>query len=399
MRRLRAIIGPLVGFRGTVVLPPAPPGSLGDEAVLTSVIEQTTGMTRPVCFLAYGEDDGWPSALAVDAKTFSIAPFLDYQSLSNFLGFVWRVASARKFLVCGTDVLDGHYSVEGSLDRINLIAVAASVGADVRVIGVSFNATADEKIKGAISRLPVGVRIFARDEISLDVLRNLGNADVRRSADPAFLMTPAGHSPTTAVLADWITQARGNGKTLLGMNVNHFLAHQHGADGAARLVERYAELIEELLEEMPNLCICLLPHDRRGEVSDFDLAAQVRGAIQSAFAGQVCVLPREVKAAEVKGVVSQLDAVFTGKMHLAIAALGACVPVAAIVYKDKKFLGLFKRFGLEAWLLPEDAWQDSQQVKVFVQNLLRSSASVKTQIEQRLPEIRTLAREAFADHL
>jgi polysaccharide pyruvyl transferase WcaK-like protein len=156
-----------------------------------------------------------------------------------------------------------------------------------------------------------------------------------------------------------------------------------------------AEALRQLRARLPSLAFCLLPHDSRGTPSDFVLADALAARLRADGHPATVTLPRSISAAEVKGVVQHLDAVFTGKMHLAIAALGSGVPVGAIVYKDRKFHGLFRHFGLERWLLTSESWSEPEQLSSFIAALVEQRSEIAASLQNRLPQVLSLARANF----
>ena len=99
--------------------------------------------------------------------------------------------------------------------------------------------------------------------------------------------------------------------------------------------------------------------------------------------------------AELKRLVANVDLVLTGRMHLAIAALGQGKPVGAITYQGK-FDGLVELFGLPKWILvsPAEA-SDHDNLSRLVDRLIAESEELGGQIRLRLPSIIDLAKRNF----
>ena len=103
-----------------------------------------------------------------------------------------------------------------------------------------------------------------------------------------------------------------------------------------------------------------------------------------------------LSASEIKAVAGLVDGVVTGRMHLAIAALGQGTPVAAITYQDK-FQGLFAHFGVsESLLLSPEQLLAGDNLEKFLLRFLGAYKTAGAQVRNMLPAVMELSRANIA---
>jgi colanic acid/amylovoran biosynthesis protein len=99
------------------------------------------------------------------------------------------------------------------------------------------------------------------------------------------------------------------------------------------------------------------------------------------------MLTGEPSAAELKQLAAKLDGVVTGRMHLAIAALGSGVPVATFAYQDK-FEGLLMLFGLPQTTLGTlSQLLDVHRLAHFIESFLHELPELGVLVHSALPEV------------
>jgi polysaccharide pyruvyl transferase WcaK-like protein len=114
--------------------------------------------------------------------------------------------------------------------------------------------------------------------------------------------------------------------------------------------------------------------------------------LPSATASAVYVPAQDIRAAEIKGIVGETDCVLTGKMHVAVAALGRGVPVACVTYQDK-FEGLMQHFGLDDVLMSGDKACEPGALTEFFERLLARRNTLRAEVASRLPEVTALSMQ------
>lgn len=96
------------------------------------------------------------------------------------------------------------------------------------------------------------------------------------------------------------------------------------------------------------------------------------------------------RANELKFFAGEMDAIITGRMHLAIAALGCGVPVGCVTYQGK-FEGLFDHFLLKPPVLaPDNVTVDS--LHELITTVIDQNQYLADKIADRLPVVTALSR-------
>jgi len=271
--------------------------------------------------------------------------------------------------------------------------IAVRIGVQSVAVGFSFSENAAPETLEAIRRLSHNVRLCVRDPISYDMLRQRVDGNLQLVADPAFLLKPPNDSDKVRTIVSWITDRQQEGKIVLGLNANHLLLHTVPGMTKNTLVEAFVQLLSMLCEANENLAFCLIPHDTRGEPSDQEIAEGIFDSLPPSVKRYTTMLSFPCAAAEVKAVVGRLDCVFSGKMHLAIACLGQGTPVGCIAYKDRKFEGLFRHFGLDRMSISPDSIKHPDALVPFVLSIVDRRDELRKLIRARLPDVRRLAEK------
>ena len=374
-----------------LVIPPSSPGSLGDEAVLNAFVGllREHGI-RDVGIVSYRREDQWEHVRGVSHRLVLHDHFRG-GSLGALVRFAAKARRYGRVYLLGTDVIDGHYNTIRSLRRIELVRTAARVGVMTSIVGCSFNDAAPAQVIAALRSLPEDVRICCRDPISQSATAAALGRAVELVADPAVLL-PADHdAECVRCAAQWVTVQRDRARTVLGVNVNHLLLNADPSLSRQSLVDAFVETISELHEHQRSLSFCLIPHDSRGEVSDVALAQSVFDALPAQVRDSSYLVQFPITAAQAKAIVSYVDCVFSGKMHLAIACLSQCIPVGCITYQGRKFEGLFCHFGLEGVTVEPHGSVNPAVLVPFIRSIIDRRDALREQIRARLPAVRALA--------
>lgn len=381
LRGLGAVL-PLRGPRrdGCLIVPSAGSGSVGDEAMLVGLVSacRMSGLKR-VDLFAPPED---LQALEVDERRWPAGGKLSRRWMK------WRILGDYQYVfVIGADCIDGAYSLWRSNYLLTIAHLASAAGAVVTIVGSSFNTEPHPAVVAAIRALPPSVRLCLRERPSLERVRGSAAQKGILVADVAFLLQAVEPDHGSDSTLNWIREQRATGQTLLGINLNTRALGQGNVAQAGVLLKAYAKALERLLAERPDLSLLIVPHDYRGELNDLLFGERLLALLAHRSSGRVALFPGLRTAAEVKGVAGYLDAVLTGRMHLAIAALGRGVPVACIAYQDK-FEGLFEHFGLPQMLLSPEQACEERALYELAQSLLQERERLKKQIASRLPAVR-----------
>jgi colanic acid/amylovoran biosynthesis protein len=389
----RRQLGPAAGL-ATLILTPDPwnvAGSFGDEAMLRSTMQALHPATdgRGIGVVAYGD------IAVANARRLGLEPVpLGLWSQREMARGLRSLRPAR-VIVVGADCMDGHYSLEVTQRMGTFAALAARMGAHTTVIGFSFNATPDDSLRSLFASWPNRLRVCIRDAVSLERFQRFCGRHAELVADSAFLLKPEPTSAAAVNATRWAQAQRADGRVVLGLNLHPMLYANADARSVDALVESCLAAIGTAAQER-RLAVCLIPHDLRGSFSDNNVLSRLTGPL-AGLLGESAVhhLEGDLDAPTLKATTAALDCLLVARMHLAIAALGMGIPIAAVTYQGK-FEGLFDHFKLphDLMLDPVQA-QDPKRLAAVLARLLDQRAELRQAIEARLPVVRELSARNF----
>lgn len=223
--------------------------------------------------------------------------------------------------------------------------------------------------------------IFVREGITADYLARHGvERNVRRVADPAFVMEPQAPDPARL------------GVTLpadaIGFNFSPLMARFVAEGDLERCTTLVRECVRELIQRLDRPVI-LVPHVFTDHSNDFTLLQAVAAPLQ-AQGLPVTLLPPTLSAAEIKWVISRLACFAGARTHATIAAFSSAVPTLSFAYSTKA-RGLNRDlFGHEEFVLPPDQITPEATTRI-IQRLLAEQRSIRAHLEQTLPQVREQA--------
>lgn len=363
--------------------PSAPSGSLGDVAMLAGLMQSLRKQDPDCCFTIIGTRrqqihvTGIGRIDVVDAWT----------GCAGSVAFDRQLRGHKFFFALGADVMDGNYGAALVCRLVTYCNHAARLGIPVSITGFSFNSDPRRPAVHALSRLRREVKINVREKPSLERFASITGTQATLCADVAFLMPPADDSGVG--VETWIQEVRNGGLSPVGVNINaHAFSELIAERGEDALITDIARELAAAAENC-NLAYLLIPHDVKPMAGDTRLLSSLEEALSRCG---VRAIRRVLMTdpARIKHVVGLLDLVITGRMHLAIAAIGMATPVLCITYQDK-FEGLYEHFDLS----PNDLIQPRQCVRpVFRASIssavLRLDESVAA-IVKNLPQVEQLS--------
>ena len=141
------------------------------------------------------------------------------------------------------------------------------------------------------------------------------------------------------------------------------------------------------LSAHPQVALALVPHDYR-KGGDLEVLRQIAQGLDT-DGSRVRLVTAVLSAEELKALVGGLDALFTSRMHLGIAALGMGKPISAFAYQGK-FVGLFKHVGLpETLILPPER---ACELSACLGKLVRDVVPMTQSVSESLPATLALAK-------
>lgn len=378
-----------------LILPAAATGSLGDEAMLVAAINclSKQGVKR-IGVISYSTNREWDHLDCV-SETVNLKAFFKGKSKKTVLYFISKIFFYDQFYCIGADVLDGFYSENRTLQRIRLVSLAAQTGAESSIVSFSFNPKPTPVSVTALSNLPASVRLCSRDPVSCERLQHALSRPVELSADLAFLLQPTPNSKISVEVSKWASTQRASDRIIIGINANSLMGSDQISFSSDKLVRVYTDALSQAFSEDSSLSFLMIPHDFRGKNSDKEILEHLLDSLPEKIKLYCFQVPTPCTAADVKAICSEMDLVLTGRMHLAIAALGQKVPVACITYQGK-FEGLLNgHFELsEVCISPEIAFQPGQLANFLKTQILKREETHR-QIQEKLSKVRELASINF----
>lgn len=358
-------------------------GSLGDAAMMTSVINtiKADSPSTQVCIAGYKNEDidmpgvGPMRVIGVFNKTHGITNF--HRALLE----------ARGVVMLGADIMDGHYNPGFVCQLIALANHASRYNVPVSILGFSFNKSPHPSALHAFSTLKKNIAVFIRGEPSRQRFSQLTKCQSDLVADVAFLLRP--NHPGDAVLT-WIRQQREKNGLVVGLNIN-FHAFGRLANNIDQFVEQFIDYLPATIDQRP-VSYLFIPHDFKKKSGDMALAEIFTAKYAATFADRAWCFKTN-HPSEIKGLMNHLDFLLTGRMHLAIAALGAGTPTIGIAYQDK-FEDLFMHFGLsgQGFLLTPDKCL-SEKLNSTLCAAWNQQKEIRQIIASRLPTVLMLSKK------
>lgn len=388
LRRLRASSPPSIqeNVARFAIIPADmsnPSGSMGDMAMLTGLLQSLHRLNSAATFTIIGTRNhsitvpgigGIPVVAAWTGKVGTVA-------------FDDLIRQHHALYVMGADILDGKYGAARVQRIVGYCNHSAQLGIPATILGFSFNRQPRHAAVHALSRLHPRVRVNVRDQASLDRFKQIVGIPSSLCADSAFLMPPASDPDPEAEA--WIAAMRTTDRSPVGVNLNaHALEPALAQVGTDVLIDHIAGQLK-LAGEANQLAFMLIPHDLKPQSADVAmLEALEKQLLQKGFP-HVRYSPFS-RPDIIKRVVGMLDFVITGRMHLAIAALGSGTPILAITYQDK-FEGLYQHFGqpLEHTLSPLQCL--GNEILPRINNLCAHRRDLSERIRASLPQVENLA--------
>jgi polysaccharide pyruvyl transferase WcaK-like protein len=374
-----------------LILPPAPPGSLGDEAMLLATISVLRDYgVQKIGILTYDISNNYISIPKV--SFYQLRDYLRYNIREGLLRFISHTQEYTHLYLIGADVMDGYYSRSETLKKIELARVSALCGLKVVLLGFSFNSDPDELCINALKNLPTRVHIFIRDPVSYRRLtKYLVDRNISLSADVAFLLEP---NITRAEVINYInhlTQLKYRGYNLIGVNLSYLILGKEPKQVEVNsLISLISDILLKIATLYANTVFVFVPHDLRGPMNDYILSKMLADKLKNK---QVLLIPESFNSQEIKSICGQLDVAFTCRMHMGIACLSQSIPIAAIGYQGK-FEGLMELFGLEKLLLDSTCLNQNNLLNIFLY-LIENQEKLKSTIQRKLPEVKLLAKKNF----
>lgn len=384
----------------SLVLIPCEPwtvmGSRGDEAMIYSVLQnfrrrhpegRITIVTGSSAFA--DTEDGRRLAKDFSPLGFAYA-WRPRWYLSSIVQAI-RAAQATEVYVLGADCMDGKWGTYTSTILLASADLATRMGIATRLTAFSWNEHPTPGMLRGFRHVTDSLPILLRDPVShgrfvkdFPHLRN-----VKLVTDVAFNLQP---KETEVVRREGAAMDadRGHGRFVLGFNLHSMLVEKGELES---LLQRVAEALRMFIARCPQVQLVFIPHDYRTG-GDLEVLRRLYELLPSCRDNIRLVEP-VLSAAELKALTAGLDALFTSRMHLGIAALGMGRPVGAFAYQGK-FAGLFEHVSLpQELILPPDA--APKALGYVLEHLVANAPSLTAALKERLPDVFGMAKASFIE--
>lgn len=364
-------------------------GSIGDDAMITATLQQARAVNPDVeiDILVNGMEF---AAVAIQRGFVPV----DIFGRPDFIDALRRQFKTRKYdcvVVVGADVMDGYYNVLVSAKLLASADLAAATGIRNLILGFSFNEAPHPVLAMFYRALHPGVSVNVRDAVSRGRLTSFATERTSLVADSAFSLAPSAPDEETHA---WIARKRAEGYRVMGLNLHPMLFKDADRAQIETIIKRGAEALQFVADARP-ICWLLIPHDYREGFGDQACLRAIAELVPASLADRVRYLDGEWPATVLKGVAGQLDGIVSGRMHLAIAALGKGVPVICIAYQGK-FEGLYQHFGLAtSELLSPAAFYTDDGIRNALINFVDQADDIRERIRQKLPDVLSLSKKNF----
>ncbi|HXT87803.1 MAG TPA: polysaccharide pyruvyl transferase family protein [Trebonia sp.] len=383
------------------IVPPASPGSTGDESFVLSVVQQARQRGWQPTVVRVSEQEEWGRD-TLGAGVLCMPRHQSPRTVRAVREFARRVRPADVLLYLGTDAVGGAYGRD-AISHLMLVKAVCAAGARAAVISFSFDPEPDRLALRVLRSLPRDVPLVARDqESSLRAQAALGRP-VTLGADVAFLVEDDDASPdnegTERALA-WIGLRRAKGRTVIGVNINSLLLGISPFDDSPTAREQLGRMLDAMTRALGTLIaedsvsVVLIPHDERGVWSDEVLAERLAERLAGAYQEDTLAL-RRLPVFSTRRLCGSVDAVVSGRMHLLISCLAVGCPVGSLTYLGK-FDGLLRETGLDAWSLPGQRIVHPGEVTELARRIIRDRELMISRERSALPALCERAARNFA---
>ncbi len=368
-------------------------GSRGDQAMIAGVVDtvRERSGTQEVAIVVASESAAYTVQRA-GFRALRVWP-LKQGDLRNCMSRL-RDYSPHACVVLGADIMDGFYSPSSTLRLLCLADLLARSGVPTCILGFSFNRQPVAQVSHVFQHVSPKLLLNVRDGRSLQRFEHATQTRARLVADAAFMMRPDANTPQVAEVRQFVAQQRLAGRDVLAINAHPMLFLGQAIDRVLLLQQALTQALEQLLRQR-SVSLVLLSHDDRIGHGDAPFLRALHDALAPVWAERLLSPPRQMSAPELKACAALMRGVVSGRMHLAVAALGSGIPVAALTYQDK-FEGLFEHFGLDTqWLKSGEAALDAPALSTWMLDFFDALTPLTTQVREHLPQVLRLAAVNF----
>lgn len=372
-------------------------GSRGDEAMIRASVSHLSakpGIRRIVLPVSEPRAKVAIEAMGLDGVEAEVC-WGGKNPLKSIMSWIER-QNPCETVILGADCMDGKYSSSISVQLTALFAMLRARKQIVRLLGFSYNASSKRFVDFAIRTLCRKQKLNVRDSVSLKRFTQRTGKQARLVADAAFLMDADCNFAGFGAIRKEIQQLRDRGfASIIGFNLHPMLPLGNRHLGLDEDTEAIASSLGKVLDDNPTVALMLIPHDDRPNLGDnIVLGPLAKRLVDAGYGNRIIKVNTTYPAHNIKGLCTLVDAMVSGRMHLAIAALGCGKPVAGITYQDK-FEGLASHFCLNVENIISPSQLTGDEFPEILNNFVNDIPRQTQLIAEKLPEVKNLARLNF----
>lgn len=240
----------------------------------------------------------------------------------------------------------------------------------------------NEKLKGIIDDLNLADLITVREEKSFLDLKHLGIRNIKRVADPAFLLPVS-----EAALPEAI---RNDSGLKVGFNISPLLKGYFKDSGEDFFHRESVKFLDELIT-VQKAFVILIPHVNQPggtQTNDYDYLNGILKELK--HKDRVVLIGTDKNAEELKYILSQCDFFIGARTHATIGALSTQVPTLSIGY-SRKSIGINEDlFGSSKYVLDKKDYSAIRLMEKFLE-LKSDRQIIKQRLSEKLPEVKEMA--------
>lgn len=327
--------------RRIILVPPATPGSKGDEGMVRGALELFRSSV--VVILNASPECLWIEKLGLASD--------ERQRVSDAAGpirdFAQYLEANDLVFFLGADVIDGTCGLEPSLERIELMASALARGAPVYV-SCSFRSVVASEILEPL-RLMSDAIFLLRDNHSLGNFERQTGLAGRYLPDISFFCPSSSGAPIETIIAD-IAKARKSYEPVIGVNfAEHSFRSFFEVHSDLNRKVFVGSVLRELSASHPNAFYVLLSNDERRwhnhpSDDDYQQLAQ-EWLIENIGEDRALTVCPSIAYGGNITVLSAVDFLVTGRMHLSLAAFRAGTLPLVMMAQGKGYSSVDKMRG------------------------------------------------------
>ena len=383
-------IGLIKIAKTAVILPPASPGSLGDEVLVLSLCnELKKNEIEQVLILDQVKDNSWSYLNLIHSSYYFNNFSINMKDFISGIFLIWKIRSYRYFYCIGADTLDGFYGNWVSLTRLSIVRYAHRIGLLCTITGFSYNENPTIESVNALSELEPSIRVCVRDPISYKRVTQIRKAI--QVSDLAFLYEKVTNSSNISETTFWIETQKIEGRSIMGVNLSPISIFKK-TDIVSSILDELSETLNRIIETT-STSLVFIPHDfREGNLSDRLIIENVIKGINSKF--HVHFVNKHLLPEEIRSIASECDVALSGRMHFSIACFTQSIPVISISYQSK-FSGLYEFFGLRNLEIANWTNQDDlcSQIEESILYIRDNKENIKNKIDSTLPLLKKISRD------